>query len=97
MIVIDSNVYSASISRNKNARLKCASCMNHICAITLFGQACFTPARFTEYQLRHIGPKSSAERGPQNFCHTRIFDGTFFDPENQARLQVCNPQLFFVY
>ena len=29
-IVTDSNVYSARISRNKDARPKCASCMNHI-------------------------------------------------------------------
>ena len=31
MSVIDSNVSSARLSRNKNARPKCASCMNHVC------------------------------------------------------------------
>ena len=36
--------------KNKNARPKCASRMNHTWAITLFGQARFTPARFAEYQ-----------------------------------------------
>ena len=50
MTVIDSNVYSARILRNKKARPKCASCMNHIWAITLFGEARFTPAHFAEYQ-----------------------------------------------
>ena len=52
--VIDSNVYSASISRKKSALPKCASCMNHIWAIALFGQARFTPARFADYQNRLV-------------------------------------------
>ena len=51
MTVIDSTTYSASISRKKSAQPKCASCMNHIWAITLFGQARFTPARFADYQF----------------------------------------------
>ena len=46
MTVIDSNVYSASISRKKSAQPKCASCMNHIRAITLFGQARFSTSPF---------------------------------------------------
>ena len=52
MTVIDSNEYSARISRNKNAQPKCASCMNHIWATTLFGQARFAPARFAEHQVK---------------------------------------------
>ena len=44
MTIIDSTIYSASKSRKKSAQPKCASCMNHIWAITLFGQARFTPA-----------------------------------------------------
>ena len=43
-------IYSASISRKKSTQPKCASCMNHIWAIALFGQARFTPARFADYQ-----------------------------------------------
>ena len=59
MTVIDSNVYSASMSREKSAQPKCASCMNHKRAIALFGQARFTPARFADYQ----NPESGVERG----------------------------------
>ena len=66
MTVIDSNVYSASISRKKSAQPKCASCMNHIWAITLFGQARFTPARFAE----HLG-------GGNVRATLRIFSGYF--------------------
>ena len=50
MIVIDSNVYWARKRGNSNARPKYASCMNHIWAIALFGQARYTPTRFAEYQ-----------------------------------------------
>ena len=60
----------SQISRDKNARPKCASCMNHIWAITLFGQARFTPARFAEYQknLPGIHP-------PDDFAGSAAFVG----------------------
>ena len=51
MTVIDSNVYSDNITRKKRAQPKCASFMNHIWFITLFGQARFTPARFADCQI----------------------------------------------
>ena len=80
MTVIDSNVFSASISRKKSAQPKCASCMNRIWAIALFGQARFTPARFAEDQKTHnlfsSVPDASRERrclqtSPQHLLATR--------------------------
>ena len=57
MTVIDSNVQSASISRNKNARPKCTSCMNHISATTLVRTSPFYTSLFQRTA------KLPAERG----------------------------------
>ena len=44
-------IFSQHIKK-ESAQPKCASCMNHIWAIALFGEARFTPARSADYQKR---------------------------------------------